>query len=121
MRSPVGTPAWVEYKFKSPTKVSSSQVYWFDDRRFCRLPQSWRVLYKDGEEWKAVRNAQPYNVAKDDFNSVSFDPVTTTAIRIEVEPTTKSYKKGDIGPPDAMFIDADTDWREFGILEWRVA
>jgi len=121
MRSAVGTPAWVEYEFKSPTKASSSQVYWFDDRRFCRLPQSWRVLYKDGEEWKPVTNAQPYNVAKDEFNTVSFDPVTTTAVRIEVEPTTQSYKKGDIGPPDAMFIDAEIEWREFGILEWRVA
>jgi hypothetical protein len=60
-------------------------------------------------------------VSKDEFNAANFEPVTTTAIRIEVEPTTKSYTKGDIGPPDAMFIDADIEWREFGILEWRVA
>ncbi len=121
MRPQMGTPAWVEYEFKSPARISSSQVYWFDDRRFCRLPQSWRVLYKDGDDWKPVTAAQPYTVEKDQFNTVSFEPVTTTAIRVEVEPPTKAYKKGDIGPPDAMFIENDIEWREFGILEWRVA
>lgn len=121
MRPPVGERAWIEYRFKSPTKVSSSEVYWFDDRRFCRLPESWRILYKDGNDWKPVANAAPYAVVKDEFNAAKFDPVVTDAIRIEVEPSTKAYKKGDIGPPDAMFIDADIEWREFGILEWRVA
>ncbi len=121
MRPPVGTTAWIEYAFSSPTKISSSRVYWFDDRRFCRLPESWRVLFKDGEEWKPVRNPASYPVTKDQFNTIHFEPVTTMAMRIEVEPATKFYRKGDIGPPDAMFISEDISWREFGILEWRVA
>jgi uncharacterized protein len=121
MRPPVGERAWVEYEFAVPTRISSSKVYWFDDRRFCRLPQSWCVLYKEGEDWKPVSAASAYAVTKDEFNAVEFEPVTTMAVRIEVEPSTKSYKKGDIGPPDAMFIEADIEWREFGILEWRVS
>lgn len=121
MRPEPGTAAWVEYEFKSPAKMSSAQVYWFDDRRFCRLPTSWRVLYKDGDTWKPVANIEPYAVAKDKFNSVSFAPVTTIAVRLEVEPTTKFYKAGQIGPPAAMFIERDTEWREFGLLEWRIS
>jgi DUF1680 family protein len=121
MRPPVGERAWVEYEFATPTKISSSKVYWFDDRRFCRLPESWRVLYRDSGEWTPVKTAATYAVTKDEFNAVEFEPVATTAVRIEVEPSTKSYKKDDIGPPDAMFIDADIEWREFGILEWRVS
>ena len=121
MRPEPETAAWVEYEFKSPAKVSSAQVYWFDDRRFCRLPASWRVLYKDGDSWKPVANLEPYVVAKDKFNSVNFAPVTTIAVRLEVEPTTKFYKAGQIGPPAAMFIDKDTQWREFGLLEWRIS
>ena len=35
---------------------------------------------------------------------VEFDPVTTTAVRIEVEPKTVHYKTGEIGPPAAMFL-----------------
>ena len=121
MRPEPGTAAWIEYEFKSLVKVSSAQVYWFDDRRFCRLPTSWRVLYKDGNDWKPVANVEPYVVAKDKFNAVSFSPVTTVAMRLEVEPATEFYKAGQIGPPAAMFLDKDTQWREFGLLEWRIS
>jgi len=121
MRPEPGTAAWVEYEFKSPAKVSSAQVYWFDDRRFCRVPTSWRVLYKDGDAWRPVANVAPYVVAKDKFNAVSFAPVTTAAMRLEVEPATKFYRAGQIGPPAAMFIEKDTQWREFGLLEWRIS
>jgi len=121
MRPEPGAAGWVEYEFKSPAEVSSTQVYWFDDRRFCRLPKSWRVLYKDGDAWEPVANVDPYDIAKDKFNSVSFAPVTTTAVRLEVEATTKLYKAGQIGPPAAMFLDKDTQWREFGLLEWRIS
>ena len=121
MRPEPGTAAWVEYEFKSQTKVSSAQVYWFDDRRFCRVPASWRVLYKDGGSWKPVANVEPYVVAKNKFNAVRFAPVTTVAVRLEVEPATKLYKAGQIGPPAAMFIVKETQWREFGLLEWRIS
>jgi DUF1680 family protein len=121
MRPEPGTSGWVEYELKSPARLSSAHVYWFDDRRFCRLPASWRVLYKDGDTWKPVANAEPYAVTKDKFNSVSFAPITTIAVRLEVEPTTKFYKAGQIGPPAAMFIEKDTQWREFGLLEWRIS
>ena len=40
MRPAVGSPAWIEYRFTTPTRISSSEVYWVDDRRFCRLPES---------------------------------------------------------------------------------
>ena len=120
MRPPSGQPAWVEYAFKKPTSISSAEVYWADDRRFCRLPTSWRVVYKNGNAWKPVDGAAAFTVEKDRFNRVTFKPVTTTAVRIEVEPATRHYKSGEIGPPDAMFLDAPIAWREFGIIEWRV-
>ena len=120
MRPPVGQPAWIEYQLKQPTTISSSEVYFADDRRFCRLPTSWRVVYRDGTTWKPVAARTPYRVDANAFNHVEFAPVTTAAVRIEIEPATKHYRSGEIGPPDAMFLNRDIDWREFGILEWRV-
>jgi hypothetical protein len=120
MRPPVGQPAWVEYEFKKPVTLTASDVYFADDRRFCRLPASWRLVYKDGTEWKPVAARGPYTVAKDRFNHADFRPVTTTAVRIEVEPATRHYASGEIGPPDAMFLGREIDWREFGLIEWRV-
>jgi hypothetical protein len=121
LRPASGSPASIEYTLKAPTRISSASVYWFDDRRFCRLPVSWRVLYRDGDGWRPVAAHDTYGVAKDAFNRVRFDPVTTPALRLEIEPSTMSYKAGDIGPPDAMFIRDDIEWRECGLLEWRIA
>jgi DUF1680 family protein len=77
---------WVEMAFARPSTVSESSVYWFDDtgRGAVRVPASWRILYKDGAEWKPVDGASTYAVARDAFNRVTFTPITTSALRIEV-------------------------------------
>ncbi len=120
MRPPTGQAAWVEYAFKKPVTISASDVYFADNRRFCRLPSSWRLLYRDGDQWKPAHVLGEYPVAKDRFNHVTVRPVTTTAVRLEVEPVTRRYAKGEIGPPEAMFLDKAVEWREFGLIEWRV-
>jgi hypothetical protein len=48
------------------------------------VPVSWRVLYKEGGEWKPIEAAGPYGVDKDRYNRVSFRPVTTSGLRLEV-------------------------------------
>jgi hypothetical protein len=81
-----GTTEWVEYAFGKTTTVAEVEVYWFDDtgRGECRVPSSWRVLYKDGAEWKPVGNSEAYQSRKDGYNKVRFTPVTTSALRLEV-------------------------------------
>jgi DUF1680 family protein len=81
-----GTTEWVEYAFEKPSTVSQVELYWFDDtgRGQVRVPQSWRVLYRDAAEWKPVDNLGEYGVAKDSYNKVLFKPVTTTGLRLEV-------------------------------------
>jgi DUF1680 family protein len=120
MRPPAGSAGWIEYEFGAPVEVSSAQVYWYDDRRFCRLPSSWRILYHDGDAWKPVINRAPYSVAKDRFNTIEFEPVQAEAVRLEIVPETVSYRAGQIGPPDAMFLSQNIEWREAGVLEWRI-
>jgi DUF1680 family protein len=81
-----GTTEWVDRYFDNPTKVSSVELYWFDDtgRGGCRLPQSWRLLYSDGDKWKPVDGVSNYGVKRDQFNRVEFTPVTTRGLRLEV-------------------------------------
>src|SRR5262249_54091381 len=57
-----GSVEWVEYAFEKPATVSETEIYWYDDtgRGECRTPASWRLLYKDGETWKPIENAEPY-------------------------------------------------------------
>lgn len=81
-----GRTEWVQYTFEKTAAVSQAEVYWFDDtgRGEVRVPASWRILYKVGEEWKPVENIEPYGVEKDRYNKITFKPVTTTALRLEV-------------------------------------
>jgi DUF1680 family protein len=83
-----GTKEWAELDFPSETEVSSASVFWFADRPVrggCDVPTSWRLLYKNGAEWVPVKGATEYGVEVDRFNNVSFDPVKTSALRLEVQ------------------------------------
>jgi hypothetical protein len=82
-----GTTEWVQYDFGKPLKVSSVSVYWFDDTGAgqCRVPGAWKIRFRDGGQWKEVVNAKQEPVAKDKFNQATFDPVETTALRLEVQ------------------------------------
>ena len=64
-----------------------AKVYWFDDtgRGACRLPSSWRIEYRDGEDWKPVAASRTYPVTKDGWSEVGFAPVKTTAVRLSVQ------------------------------------
>ena len=98
-----GTAEWVQYTFDKPRRVAGVSVYWFDDKPRpgqCRVPKSWRLVYRDGEAWKPVAARGEYGTAIDRYNEVAFEPVQTDAIRIEVQ-----LQPGFSG----------------GILEWKVS
>ena len=82
-----GTTEWISYEFPSEATVSSATVYWYDDAPWggCRIPQSWKVYYKDAQgQWQPVSGADKYGVEKGTGNTVNFDPVKTKAVKLEV-------------------------------------
>ena len=81
-----GSTEWVQYEFPAETTVSETSVYWFDDtgQGGCRVPRSWRVLYKRGDQWLPVATRDAFGVTKDAYNTVRFTPVRTAALRVEV-------------------------------------
>ncbi|UZR99416.1 glycoside hydrolase family 127 protein [Chondrinema litorale] len=97
-----GSEEWVKYEFEKPVKISKSDVYWLNYDHYdytARAPKSWELEYLKGEEWLPVKNKTSYNTELNQFNSVEFEPVTTTAIRL-----------------NATMQDSVSA----GILEWRV-
>jgi hypothetical protein len=96
-----GSTEWVQYDFPAPKKISSTEVYWFDDtgEGQCRVPQSWQLLYKKDEVWVPGGASADFTVKKDDWNRVSFPTIETTQLRLEVQ-----LQSGFSG----------------GILEWKV-
>ena len=78
---------WVEITFATRARITSSEVYWFDDtgRGGVRVPASWRLLYRDGDRWRPVDAQGPFGIERNAWNAVTFAPVTTNALRIEVD------------------------------------
>ena len=97
-----GTDENVEYAFEQPETVSNVEVYWLEldhyDSNF-RVPESWKLYYKDGEDWKEVETNEGYTVKKDTYNSLNFKPVKTQGLKIVA-----SLQKGHSG----------------GVIEWKV-
>ena len=83
-----GTTEWLLFEWDQKHKLSAVKVYFFDDtgRGGCKIPESWKVLYRDSTgQFKPVKAGTPYGLAKDTFNKVDFTPVTTDAIKIEIK------------------------------------
>ncbi len=83
-----GTREWVQYDFPKSERVFSSEVYWFVENSAsqpCALPKSWQVLYRSGNRWLPVAATTPYPIQANQFDRVAFSPVTTSALRIEVQ------------------------------------
>jgi len=97
-----GTTEWITYTFDRPMMISSAEVYWLvDDQAGSphRLPVSWWISWKRAGQWEPVAPTGNYTVTKDAFDRVTFEPVPTLEVRLEVEL-----------PKDASS----------GVLEWRV-
>ncbi|RFZ92710.1 glycoside hydrolase family 127 protein [Mucilaginibacter conchicola] len=81
------TTEFVEYNFDTAHTISQSLVYWYDDGPWggCRIPATYKLLYKKDGQWVPVKNKDDYTTSKDKFNIINFDAVTTTALRMEVQ------------------------------------
>ena len=90
---------WVQYEWSQPISTGEIAVFWWDDRRGVRLPEACRLLYWDGQRFVPVTNAEGLGVLASQFNNTTFDEVTTSRLRLE--------------------IDGDGEFST-GILEWRV-
>ena len=90
---------WMELDWNTPITTNGSSVYFADDGGGLMLPDSWVVQWWDGTQWQDVTNVQPvggtgpannpnYPEADNVFNRVTFDPVTTTKLRVSMVTST---------------------------------
>ncbi len=90
---------WVQYDWSQPISTKQIEVYWWDDNQGVRLPKASRLKYWNGTEFVQVANASGLGVDGNKFNVTTFDEVTTSKLRLE--------------------MDGDGEYST-GILEWRV-
>ena len=97
-RSHLGTAEWIQYDFPQMRKLSWSEAFFVSDGEV-QLPQSWQILWSDGQSWQPVVSGGGYPIEKDQFSRVTFQPVEVRAVRIVIQ-----------SRPEASS----------GVYEWRV-
>ena len=75
----------IEYHWASPVSIDEVQLYWFNYEGLAKFPQAQRLSYWDGEQFVALANAEGYGLENDQFNVTTFDEVTTTRLRLELD------------------------------------
>src|SRR5262249_16844702 len=84
----LGSTEWVSYEFRQAGALGGAAVTGFDDTGIgrCRVPASWRLMGRDGSEWREVKltGGSSYGTALDRMNRVTFEPVTARELKLEV-------------------------------------
>jgi DUF1680 family protein len=85
--TPPRSQYWVEYTWQQPIHTKEMAVYWWNYNNNLRLPMSYRLQYWDGNKFVPVQNASGLGLENNQFNTTSFDEVTTTRMRLELDST----------------------------------
>lgn len=89
----------VTYTWGAPMRISSTELYLFNDKGGILSPESYKYEYLNSNgAWIEVANPQGYGLELDKYNVTTFDTVTTTGLKLTM------VKSGD----------------GVGIIEWRV-
>ncbi|GAA0433703.1 carbohydrate-binding protein [Acrocarpospora corrugata] len=84
------TEAWIQYQWTSPVRLSSTDIYWYDDNGGTRRPTATTYAIEtstDGTTWTPVTlNGSTYanGLATNAYNRFNFEPVTTNRMRIRI-------------------------------------
>lgn len=86
-RQSVGSEHYVGYTWDEAVTVGGADIYWYDDGGGTQVPSKLRMQYLDANgEWQDVNITTPFesSIAKNKYNRVEFDRVTTTRLRLYV-------------------------------------
>src|SRR4029453_3394526 len=73
---------WGLLTWSSAQSLSSADIYFFDDNGGVRVPASWKLQSWNGSAYVDVAGASGYPTALNQYNHVTFTPVSTTRLRV---------------------------------------
>jgi DUF1680 family protein len=82
---PTTDTQWVEYHWTRPISTNRIEVYWWVDGRGVGTPKSCQLLYWNGSRFVPVAHAVGLGVARDALNVTTFEEVSTTRLRLEID------------------------------------
>ena len=82
-----GSEHYVGYTWDEAVTIGGADIYWYDDGGGTQVPSKLRMQYLDANgAWQDVNITTPFesSIAKNKYNRIEFDRVTTTRLRLYV-------------------------------------
>jgi uncharacterized protein len=79
------TSQWVQYDWQKPVTTKEIALFWWNYENSLKLPQAYKIKFWDGNDFVPVKNSSGLELANNQFNITTFDAVTTTRLRLEVD------------------------------------
>ncbi|WP_241774128.1 Ig-like domain-containing protein [Micromonospora haikouensis] len=83
--------AWIQYRWTAPVRLSSTDIYWYDDNGGTRRPTATTYVVEsstDGTTWTPVKLAAGSSyadaLATNTYNRLTFEPITASHLRIRI-------------------------------------
>ena len=86
-RQSAGSEHYVGYTWDEAVTIGGADIYWYDDGGGTQVPSKLRMQYLDASgTWQDVNITTPFesSIAKNKYNRIEFDRVTTTRLRLYV-------------------------------------
>ncbi|MBS1906451.1 MAG: Ig-like domain-containing protein [Actinobacteria bacterium] len=99
---------WIQYTWQKPVRIDGTEASFWSDQTSAsssngvNVPKSWKAQYWNGSGWSDVTGASAYGVARTESNLTTFDPVTTTRLRL------------------VLSAAGNNPYAAVGVSEWRV-
>lgn len=79
------TNFWVQYEWSQPISTKEIAIYWWNYNGNIRLPEAYRLMYWNGNDFVPVNNAAGLTLTNNQYNKTAFDEITTTKIRLQLD------------------------------------
>ncbi len=79
------TSQWLQYNWDQPVTINEISIFLYNYDNLGKLPQAYRLKYWDGKEYIPVTNSKGSGLVNNQFNTTTFNEVTTTRLRLEID------------------------------------
>ncbi len=87
----VANTAWIQYRWGAPVRLSSTDIYWYDDNGGTRRPTATTYAIEsstNGTTWTPVTltggSTYAGGLATNSYNKFNFEPITASYLRIRI-------------------------------------
>lgn len=99
-----GSEHWIQYDWDTPVSMNRFDIFWYDDGGDTAVPADIKIMYMDESgSWQEANMLSDVKdvIAINQYNTINFDTVTTTAVR--------------------LVLTHQSDKPATGILRWKVS